>query len=403
MTFVLLSAPPMFVFFEKTLQKIRPIIRIGVKGIVILFLIMVGVLFVEAKVLPWLSTQAWAIRWGIVHGLSDRVTVIERKESVTISQDENIERMGTEYGATTVGILEEAITSTGRSASLSLQQAKFLSGVFVTNDGLLVTYREGAPGNEQYRYTVYLADNIPHEAVVTGYDTLTNLLYLRLTGSTTSPVAFANMADTKIGRHLVLLSRTTDGLAVMSNSIGEWQRSFNLNPQTVHSSEKWEGVLGLGMREQSEELLGSPALFMNGELAGIYGTKKIDGVTHTFLLPASALRESLNRVLEGKAQRPLFGIYYLTVTPVVQQVLGLSTDRGALIYSPSERTGLSLLAGSPAARAGLQFGDIITAVNGAEINLDLPLSVALGRLPTTGSVTLEILRDGVKREVLLTL
>lgn len=403
MTFVLLSAPPMFVFFEKTLQKIRPIIRIGVKGIVILFLIMVGVLFVEAKVLPWLSTQAWAIRWGIVHGLSDRVTVIERKESVTISQDENIERMGTEYGATTVGILEEAIASTGRSASISLQQAKFLSGVFVTNDGLLVTYREGAPGNEQYRYTVYLTDNIPHEAVVTGYDTLTNLLYLRLTGSTTSPVAFANMADTKVGRHLVLLSRTTDGLAVMSNSIGEWQRSFNLNPQTVHSSEKWEGVLGLGMREQSEELLGSPALFMNGELAGIYGTKKIDGVTHAFLLPASALRESLNRVLEGKAQRPLVGIYYLTVTPAVQQVLGLSTDRGALIYSPSERTGLSLLAGSPAARAGLQFGDIITAVNGAEINLDLPLSVALGRLPTTGSVTLEILRDGVKREVLLTL
>ncbi|TXH01992.1 MAG: PDZ domain-containing protein [Candidatus Moraniibacteriota bacterium] len=394
----------MFAFFEKTLQRIRPIIRVIVKVSVLFVFISLGVFFIEVKVLPWLSTQPWAIRWGIAPQLNERVTIIERKESVTISQDESRERMGSEYGALIIGILEEEIVgSSDRPTASLLQRSQLLSGVFVTNDGLLVTYRHQAPEDNRYRYTLYLADNTSHEANVVGYDSLTNLLYLKIDGFSTTAIAFTNSNDVKLGRQLVLFSRTSAGLSLMINSIGALQRSFNLNPQTVASSEKWEGVIGLGMEWQASQLPGSPALFTNGELVGLFGTKKVDGVTSAFLIPASVVRESLSRVLEGKGDRPVFGMYYLTVTPEVQKVLGLAVDRGAMIYSPSERTGLSLLAGSSAARAGLQFGDIVTKVNGAEINLDLPLSVALGRLPTNGQVSLEILRAGVKQEVILAL
>lgn len=393
----------MLAFLEKILQMFRPIIRTLVKVGILLGIIGMSVLFIEVKVLPWLSTQAWATRLGITSQLNERMTVIERKETVTISQDENIERFGTEYSTSTVGVLETTILPLNHSSFVALEQSRFLSGVFVTNDGVVVTYRDQAPLANQYQYTVYSADNSAHEATLLGYDTLTQLLYLKVNNVTTSAASFTYSNEVKVGRRIILFSRTSTDLSVAINSIGEIRRSFHLSPQTVASSEKWEGVFGLGMRQLDNQPLGSPAFFMNGELAGIFGTKKIDGVTDSFLIPASALRESLNRILEGKGERPVVGIYYLTLTPALQKIFGVSVDHGAMVYSPSERTGLSLIAGSPAARAGLQFGDIITKVNDAEINLDLPLSVALGRVQVPGPVVLEIVRNGVKQEVLITL
>ncbi len=372
------------------------------KGAVFFVLVGVTVFFFEWKVLPWLASQNWAHRLKVVPQLSERVTVIERRESVNITQDENIERMVSEYGSVIVGILEEGIAPS-RSFSTMMAQATLMSGVFVTNDGLLVTYRSMEPAKGMVRYSVFLADGQKKEAEVAGYDVLTNLLYLRITGVNTPSIAFANSLDIKPGRRAVLFSRESDArLRVAPNIIGSFDRSFNLNPQTVASSEKWEGVLGLGTPVESWPL-GSPALLANGEVGGILGQIQIDGVNRSFLIPSNVIRESLDRLITRKHARPTVGMYYLTITPALQETLKLQSDRGALVYSPSERTGLSLIAGSPAARAELQFGDIIKSVNGSEINLDLPLSVALGRFSAGETITLRLIRGGVEREVLLSL
>lgn len=392
----------MFVFFESVLNWLKPWLSWLLKGVAFFVLVGLAVVFFEWKALPWLASKDWANRLQIVPALSERVTVIERRESVSITQDENIERMVSEYGSVVVGVLEEAVAPS-RSFAVMLNQSTVTSGVWVTNDGLLVTYRAGEPTSATNRYTVFLADGQKKEAQIVGYDTLTNLLYLRVEGANTPSIAFANSLDIKPGRRAVLFSRESDArLRVAPNIIGSFDRSFNLNPQTVASSEKWEGVLGLGAPVETWPL-GSPALLANGEVGGIFGQVRIDGVTRSFLIPSNVVRESLDRLITGKVSRPTIGIYYLTVTPALQQTLGLGSDRGALIYSPSERTGLSLIAGSPAARADLQFGDIIKAVNGSEINLDLPLSAALGRFSSGETLTLRVLRGEVEREILLAL
>lgn len=392
----------MFAFFETVLDRIKPWLSRLLKGVAFFVLVGLAVIFFEWKALPWLASKDWATRFQIVPNLSERVTVIERRESVSITQDENIERMVSEYGSVVVGVLEESVASSN-SLAVKLNQSVLGSGVWVTNDGLLVTYRSTEPSRTMNRYTVFLPDTQKKEAQIAGYDALTNLLYLRVEGVNTPSIAFANSIDIKPGRRAVLFSRESDArLEVTPNTIGSFDRSFNLNPQTVASSEKWEGVLGLGSPVEMWPL-GSPALLANGEVGGILGQIRIDGVTRSFLIPSNVVRESLDRLIIGKTTRPTTGIYYLTITPALEQTLGLSSDRGALIYSPSERTGLSLIAGSPAARADLQFGDIIKSVNGSEVNLDLPLSVALGRFSAGDTVTLRVLRGEVEREILLSL
>ncbi|MEI6650121.1 MAG: PDZ domain-containing protein, partial [Candidatus Moraniibacteriota bacterium] len=98
--------------------------------------------------------------------------------------------------------------------------------------------------------------------------------------------------------------------------------------------------------------------------------------------------------------RPILGLYYKTLTKASAIAGGNgSRDRGALVYSLSGKTGLSVLSGSPADKAGLRYGDIITTVNGTEINLDNPLSVVVGKLSKGDKADLTVVRDGKEMTV----
>jgi S1-C subfamily serine protease len=175
---------------------------------------------------------------------------------------------------------------------------------------------------------------------------------------------------------------------------------FNLSAKTVSSADEWEGVF-LPDRPIDPGFIGGAAVAMNGELIGLIGTLTVDATDRTFILPANALRQSLGRVIGGGLPtRANVGAYYVSLTKETALALRISRDQGALIYTPSERSGLAVLSGSAAERAGLRYGDIVTSVNGQAITLDRPLSVAL--YEATDAVTsLTVLRDG--DEIVLTL
>lgn len=392
----------MLTLLAQFLARLKPFLASLLKFMGLLCLILAAVVLFEWQLWPRLATTQWFEHLEFDPALGQRTTIIERHESVTITPDESFERLVAEHGAVVVGIIEQGEVA-GSTLSNKLQQHRFFSGTLVTNDGLVVTYVDQAPTTPSRVYTVLLGDGRAIAAQVIGYDTLTELLYLRLQGTNTSAVAFSNSLDIKAGRRVALMGMLRElRLTITPSLIESLDRTFNLAPQTVALSEKWEGVFGIPS-EVTPQYVGGPALLSNGELAGIVGQQRIDGEVSSFLIPANAVRESLDRVIAGNAARPTAGIYYLPLTPTLQATLGLDRDRGALVYSPSERTGLSVIAGSPAAQAGIQFGDIIIAVNGAEINLDLPLSVALGRLSVGDTATLKVLRAGVEKELLLSL
>ena len=146
--------------------------------------------------------------------------------------------------------------------------------------------------------------------------------------------------------------------------------------------------------ERLEDFVGAPVIGFNGEMVGLVGSLTLDNMTKTFLIPSNVVRASLDRAILGTlSARPILGAYYLPLTKALALELGLTRDRGALIYSPSGKTGLALIANSPAMKAGLRFGDIIVSVGGMDITLDTPLPEVLSRFHTGDEVEILILRD----------
>ena len=148
--------------------------------------------------------------------------------------------------------------------------------------------------------------------------------------------------------------------------------------------------------------LGGPAINYNGELVGILGSSTLDNQISYFLLPGNILKQTLERfVSSGFDTRPTLGVYYVTITKTYGLTHGLNRDRGALVFAPSVsgHLGTAVIEGTPADHAGLRSGDIVTAVNGNEVNLDNPLSDAIGALKKGDQATLLLIRDGQEQTV----
>lgn len=349
-------------------------------------------------ILPRLST------WPIVSRLPwpvagvNNTTVIQRTEQVVLSQEEGLERF---IAAPRTAVVSIISVPTDRAARLSGGAVSEWSGVLVTNDGMVATYMNETPVTSARRFTVFFSDGNASIAEFVAYDPVVNVAYFRTERADTPAMSFANSNDIRQGRRFIALAGTEDPeeSRLASGYIGERNRTFNLSGKTVASTDEWEGVF-LPDRLIGTGWNGGAAVAMNGDLIGLIGTTTLDAEEQAFILPANALRQSLQRVINDRdSVRSNIGAYYVSLSRETALALGVGRDRGAMIFTPSERSGLAVISGSLAEQAGLRYGDVVTAVNGREINLEWPLSVALYEIPVGEQVTLSIERAGNSLEI----
>lgn len=84
--------------------------------------------------------------------------------------------------------------------------------------------------------------------------------------------------------------------------------------------------------------------------------------------------------------RPYLGVVFRVITPELQEQEDLDEEHGALI--------IEVVPDSPAEEAGLKEGDIIRAVDGAEVNEHHPLAELIGRYKPGEQIKLTVVRDG---------
>lgn len=356
--------------------------------------------FAYTKLFPQLALWPWTERFSWPAPVGNTTTIIERTEQVVLSPEEGIERFITAPRTAVVSVISFSDVRNFRALPVSAAGKGIISGLLVTNDGLVATYSAAKPVTEDRRFSVLFSDGQSSDATFVTYDSVRNIAYYRTDRSNTPSIAFTNSADIKPGRRFIAIAGNAngDGEKVAAGVISEHDRTFNLSEKTVASSDKWEGVFFLD-RELDPSFSGGAAVAMNGELIGLIGVAAFDGKERVFVLPANAVRQSLDRIAAEAVVRPDFGAYYLPLTAATARVLGVSLDRGAYVYTPSEKSGLAVISGSSAEHMGLRYGDIITSVNDAEINLDRPFSVTLDALPAGGELKLGIDRGGKKLEL----
>jgi len=111
-----------------------------------------------------------------------------------------------------------------------------------------------------------------------------------------------------------------------------------------------------------------------------------------FAIPSTTVVDVVDQlVATGEVREAFLGVQAVGLTPQVVEQFEVPADRGVLVVGVAE--------GSPAEEAGLERGDVVTAIDGRPID-DLPdLQGALRGAGADATVTLTVVRDGEEREI----
>ena len=233
------------------------------------------------------------------------------------------------------------------------------SGWIIRDDGIVITNNHVVEGAESI--TVTLDDNRTFSVISVFTDPLSDLAVLKINAQNLPTATVGNSSQLRVG----------DWVVAIGNSLGQGIRATQgiVSRQEV-SLEVGQGQTLYGLIETDAAInpgnSGGPLVNMSGEVIGITSVKiamvGVEGVGYGISSnEATPIIEDL--ITTGYVVRPWLGVSLYTVDQYVIQRYELAVDKGAFI--------VSVASGSPADKAGLKVGDVITQFNGKEItNLD---------------------------------
>lgn len=283
------------------------------------------------------------------------------------------------------------------------------SGVIIEPDGLILTNRHVVSDAESVE--VLLADGRVFEGTVPGIDTYTDLAFVRIQATDLPTAELGDSSAIRVGQLAI----------AMGDPLGEFPGSVSagivsgLDRSVVVADISRGGATRLNHLIQTDAAInpgnsGGPLLDGDGKVIGINTAQagSADGIG--FAIPIDLAKPIIEQVKAGQAiARPWIGIYYQPIDAQVAQDNDLSVSEGAWIHvSTDSQRGQGpapdpIVAGSPAAAAGLQAEDIITAIDGQTIDREHPLDLVLLSHAPGDTVTLTVLRDGATQSIDVTL
>lgn len=268
------------------------------------------------------------------------------------------------------------------------------SGFLVTADGLIVTNRHVVTDTAA-QYTVFLQDGTKFEATVLDRDTVNDIAILKIEANDLPFLTFGNSAELQPGQTVIAIG----------NALAEFRNSVSVGVISGLSRSIIAGD-GQGQTEQLEEVIqtdaainpgnsGGPLLNTSGEVIGVnvavaQGTENIG-----FALPANAVTDIVQTVRDhGRIIHPYLGVRYAPITPVVKERNNLPVETGVVLIRGEQPTDLAVIPGSPAAKAGLVEGDIITKVDGIVLDNTHSLASIIRQKKVGETVTLTVIKNG---------
>ncbi len=263
------------------------------------------------------------------------------------------------------------------------------SGFFISADGFAVTNNHVVDGADKVEVTT--DDGKVYKAKVIGTDTRTDLALIKVEGSSSFP--FAKLSDGK--------PRIGDWVLAVGNPFG---LGGTVTAGIVSASGR---DIGNGPYDDFIQIdapvnkgnSGGPAFNTTGEVIGvntaIYSPSG-GSVGIAFSIPSPTVKGVIAQLKDkGSVSRGWIGVQIQPVTADIADSLGLKKAEGALVAEPQ--------ANGPAAKAGIESGDVITAVNGELVKDARELARTIGGLSPGNAVKLNVLHKGQDKVINLTL
>jgi serine protease Do len=259
------------------------------------------------------------------------------------------------------------------------------SGFIVTPDGTVLTNAHVVDGAEEV--TVKLSDKREFKAKVLGLDKASDVAVLKIDAKNLPTVKIGTTTQTQVGEWVLAIGSPYGFESSASAGIVS-AKSRNLPDGSYVPFIQTDVAVNPGNS-------GGPLFNMNGEVIGINSQiySRSGGYQGlSFAIPIEvAMNVEKQIVAHGKVQRGKLGVSIQEVNQSLADTFGLPKPAGALVASVEK--------GSPAAKAGLEPGDVILGIDGKRIESsgELPAAVA-SKLPGE-SARLQVWRKGQTRDI----
>jgi len=263
------------------------------------------------------------------------------------------------------------------------------SGFFISLDGYAVTNNHVV--NHASSVQVTTDNGTIYTAKVIGTDPKTDLALIKVEGKGDFPyVQFASQRP-KVGDWVVAVGNPFGlGGTVTAGIVSAQGRDIGAGPYDDYV--QIDAPINKGNS-------GGPAFDVDGNVIGvntaIYSPSG-GSVGIGFDIPADTAKMVVAQLKkDGHVTRGWLGVQIQPVTPDIADGLGMKKAEGAMVDEPQS--------GSPAAKAGIESGDVITAVNGTPVKDARDLARTISMMAPDSSVKLDLIRQGEQKTVPLTL
>src|SRR5437899_234249 len=254
------------------------------------------------------------------------------------------------------------------------------SGFVINADGYVVTNNHVVDGATEIR--VKLADGRELAGRVVGRDPRTDLALLKVDAHGLPTIPLGDSAALKVGEPVMAIGNpfgleqtvTTGIVSATGRVIGEGpyddfiQTDASINPGNS----------------------GGPPINARGQAVGINTaivSRSGGSVGIGFAIPVNVAKPIVSQLAQtGRVERGWLGVSIQPMTPELAKSFGLPSAQGALVAS--------VVDGSPAQKAGLKRGDVITEFNGRKVARSEELPRVVGETSIGRDVPVTVLRDG---------
>ncbi|HZO08258.1 MAG TPA: Do family serine endopeptidase [Myxococcota bacterium] len=266
----------------------------------------------------------------------------------------------------------------GRSGIGGRDVSSIGTGFVISDDGIIVTNNHVVDGVDWIR--VVLSDGSEHEAEIVGQDPKTDIALLRVAPSERLHPLPLGDSDAILPGDWVVAIGNPFGLdhTVTVGIVSAKGRDIGHGPYDDYI--QTDAAMNPGNS-------GGPLLNLRGEVVGINSAINPEANTIGFAVPINLARQILPELLEkGRVTRGWLGVGVQELTPEIAKKLELDGTHGALVSQVRED--------SPAAKAGIERGDVLVGYRGDEITDLRALPRAVSDTSVGAKVPIDLIRDG---------
>lgn len=357
------------------------------------------------------------------NGLVTTASLSNQKQIVT-SDSELISQIAKTVGPSVVSVNDDISSDSSGSSSdggfglfgfsQPEEEQAAGTGIIISSSGIIMTNRHVVPqGTTSVSVTLSDGTELKDVSIIgrTSESDSLDVAFLKINnteGHKLVPAVLGNSSQVQVGNSVVAIGNALGQFqnTVTSGIISGYGRDIQAGDSSGDSSDT-ENLEDLFQTDAAinEGNSGGPLVNLNGQVIGMNTATASTGENIGFAIPVNDVLGLIKQVLKtGKFSQPYLGVRYVPLTADVSDEYNLSVVNGAFIAPSDDTTNdPSVVPGSPAAQAGLQQNDIITQVEGTNIDQNNSLTSLLDNYVPGNTITLTILRGSNTIHVSVTL